>query len=80
MQYCGAFLQLYREEAYYLERTVHYLARVGLEHAKVQVIGNADNRAALYDRLRFALSFEQDPWQDRVEKRIAAPELETLNV
>jgi len=80
LQYCGAFLQLYREEAYYLERTVHYLARVGLEHAKEQVIGNADNRAALYDRLRFALSFEQDPWQDRVEKRIAAPELETLNV
>lgn len=80
LQYCGAFLQLYREEAYYLERTVHYLARVGLEYAKEQVIGNADNRAALYDRLRFALSFEQDPWQDRVQKRIAAPELETLNM
>src|SRR3546814_10566705 len=34
LEYSGAFLQLYREEAFYLERTVHYLARVGLEHAK----------------------------------------------
>ena len=80
LEYCGAFLQLYREEAFYLERTVHYLARVGLDHAKEQVIANADNRRALYARLRFALSFEQDPWQDRVQKRISSPELETLNV
>ena len=34
LEYAGAFLQLYREEGWYLERTVHYLARVGLEHAK----------------------------------------------
>ena len=26
LEYAGAFLQLYREEAFYLERTVHYLA------------------------------------------------------
>jgi len=32
LEYAGAFLQLYREEGWYLERTVHYLARVGLEH------------------------------------------------
>jgi nitrite reductase (NADH) large subunit len=25
LEYAGAFLQLYREEAWYLERTVHYL-------------------------------------------------------
>ena len=30
-EYNGAFLQLYREEAFYLERTVHYLQRVGME-------------------------------------------------
>ena len=29
-EYTGAFLQLYREEAYYLDRTVHYIERVGL--------------------------------------------------
>ena len=34
----GAFLQLYREEAYYLERTCHYVARVGLDFVKKQVV------------------------------------------
>src|SRR5207247_959737 len=29
LEYAGAFLQLYREEGWYLERTVHYVARVG---------------------------------------------------
>lgn len=80
LEYAGAFLQLYREEAFYLERTVHYLDRVGLEHAKENVVNNAEKRKALYARLRFALSFEQDPWQDRIRKRVAAPELETLDL
>ncbi len=80
LEYAGAFLQLYREEAFYLERTVHYLARVGLEHAKSKVIDDAQNRKQLYERLHFALSFEQDPWQERIEKRTLAPELETFNL
>ena len=29
LEYSGAFLQLYREEGCYLERTVHYVSRVG---------------------------------------------------
>ncbi len=37
-EYNGAFLQLYREEAFYLERTVHYLQRVGMEHIKKAVL------------------------------------------
>ena len=36
LEYSGAFLQLYREEGWYLERTVHYVARVGLDHVKKQ--------------------------------------------
>jgi len=66
LEYSGAFLQLYREEAYYLERTVHYLSRVGVEHAKAKVVENAANRRALYERLKYALSFEQDPWAERI--------------
>ena len=31
LEHAGAFLQLYREEGFYLERTVHYVARVGLD-------------------------------------------------
>jgi nitrite reductase (NADH) large subunit len=47
LEYAAAFLQLYREEGFYLERTVHYLNRVGLEHAKKAVVENAANRKAL---------------------------------
>ncbi len=31
LEYAGAFLQLYREEGWYLERTVHYVGRVGID-------------------------------------------------
>lgn len=78
LEHAGAFLQLYREEAYYLERTSHYLARVGLDHAKAGVIDDAANRAALYQRLKFALSFEQDPWAQRVREPAARREFEPL--
>ena len=35
LEYTGAFLQLYREEAHYLERTAPWVARVGLAYADV---------------------------------------------
>ncbi|CAD5110178.1 nitrite reductase large subunit NirB [Zestomonas carbonaria] len=84
-EYNAAFLQLYREEAFYLERTVHYLQRVGMEHIKKAVIEDAENRKALADRLSYALSFEQDPWKERIETpqlkkefdRIPVKQLET---
>ncbi|UYO93774.1 nitrite reductase large subunit NirB [Pollutimonas sp. M17] len=78
LEYAGAFLQLYREEAFYLERTCHYLSRVGLEHAKARVVDDAANRAELYARLRFAISFEKDPWAERVEQASARREFENL--
>jgi nitrite reductase (NADH) large subunit len=64
LEYSGAFLQLYREEGWYLERTVHYLARVGLDHAKQKVVEDETNRKALYARLLAALEGEPDPWHE----------------
>jgi nitrite reductase (NADH) large subunit len=51
LEYAGAFLQLYREEGFYLERTCHWLERVGLEHAKNRVVEDEENRKALHARL-----------------------------
>jgi len=62
LEYSGAFLQLYREEGWYLERTVHYVARVGLDYVKKKVVDDAQNRRALCERLQFALDGEPDPW------------------
>ncbi|WP_288060522.1 nitrite reductase large subunit NirB [Thiomonas sp.] len=62
LEYTGAFIQLYREEGWYLERTVHYIARVGLDYVRQRVLDDAAGRAALWERLQFALQGEPDPW------------------
>jgi nitrite reductase (NADH) large subunit len=64
LQYAGAFLQLYREEGWYLERTVHFIARVGLDYAKKRVLDDAEGRLALWERLQFSLDGEPDPWRE----------------
>ncbi|MFZ5540838.1 MAG: nitrite reductase large subunit NirB [Pseudomonadota bacterium] len=64
LEYAGAFLQLYREEGWYLERTVHFVQRVGLDHVKKKVLEDAANRKALYERLQFSLADEPDPWHE----------------
>ena len=66
MEYAGAFLQLYREEGFYLERTCHYLERVGLDHAKNRVVEDEENRKALYGRLLAELKDAKDPWAERI--------------
>jgi nitrite reductase (NADH) large subunit len=62
LEYSGAFLQLYREEGWYLERTVHYVNRVGLDHVKKKVLDDKENRQALWAKLQFSLDGEPDPW------------------
>ena len=64
LEYAGAFLQLYREEGWYLERTVHYVARVGIERVRQLVVEDAANRQALWERLQFAVDQEPDPWHE----------------
>ena len=80
LEVTGAFLQLYREEAFYLERTVHYLTRVGLDHVKARVLDDGEARAALYARLKFALGFESDPWQAQIADAAKRRQFETLAV
>ena len=64
LEYTGAFCQLYREEGWYLERTVHYVNRVGLDHVKRKILDDAEGRKALWARLQFSLDGEPDPWFD----------------
>jgi nitrite reductase (NADH) large subunit len=65
LEYTGAFLQLYREEAHYLERTAPWIARVGIVTVKAK-LSVAAARRALFDRFLYAQSFVQsDPWAER---------------
>ena len=79
LEYSGAFLQVYREEARYLDHTVHWVARVGLDYVKQRVIEDAEGRKALFARLMYALKDAKDPWQERA-KGAAKHEFEALTV
>jgi nitrite reductase (NADH) large subunit len=62
-EYCAAFLQLYREEARYLERTAPWIERVGLDYVKRALVEDPDNRARLAARFRASQQRAQvDPW------------------
>lgn len=72
LEYCGAFVQKYREEAHYLERTAPWVERVGLEYVKKAIVEDADQRRALYDRFKFSQQFAQvDPWKARADGEAA---------
>ena len=79
LEYAGAFLQLYREEGWYLERTCHYISRVGLDHIKKKVLDDADHRRALWARLRFSLEGEPDPWVEFDKARVDLRQFEVLS-
>jgi nitrite reductase (NADH) large subunit len=78
LEYARAFLQLYREEGWYLERTVHFVERVGLDYVKKRVVDDADGRRALWERLRFALDGEADPWHEPQRAAVDARQFEPI--
>lgn len=80
LEYSGAFLQLYREEGWYLERTVHYLHRVGMDHVKRRILDDAAGRKALWERLQFSLDGEPDPWFEFEKARVDVRQFNALEV
>jgi nitrite reductase (NADH) large subunit len=67
-EYCGAFTQLYREEAHYLERTAPWVERVSLSYIKKRLLEDETGRKALYERFLYSQRFAQtDPWKARAE-------------
>jgi nitrite reductase (NADH) large subunit len=68
LEYCGAFTQMYREEAHYLERTAPWVERVGLGYIKERILEDEQGRKVLYERFRFGQKFAQiDPWKARAD-------------
>jgi nitrite reductase (NADH) large subunit len=68
LEYTGAFLQLYREEARYLERTAPWVERVGIAYVRQRVVEDEASRRALHARFLHAQKFLQDdPWAARVD-------------
>ena len=70
LEYTGAFMQLYREEGWYLERTVHYINRVGLDYVKKKILDDATLRQTLWAKLQAALDGEPDPWFEHSKAQV----------
>ena len=67
MEYCAAFIQLYREDARYLERTAPWVERKGLDWIKSQLFDDPHAIPQLADRFRLSQKYWQvDPWANRV--------------
>ena len=79
LEYTGAFCELYRQEGWYLERTVHYVSRVGLDYVKKRILDDHEGRKALWEQLQFALDGEPDPWFDFKEAAVDTRQFSTLS-
>jgi nitrite reductase (NADH) large subunit len=58
------FLQYYRENADFKERTYDFVPRVGLERIREVVLGE-ESGATLRERFRLAKAAVVDPWLER---------------
>jgi nitrite reductase (NADH) large subunit len=80
LEYTGAFMQLYREEGWYLERTVHYINRVGLDYVKKKILEDALLRKSLWAKLQAALEGEPDPWFELQEAKVDTRQFEPITI
>jgi nitrite reductase (NADH) large subunit len=72
LEYCGALLQLYREQGRYLERIYKWAARVGVATVRAQIVEDRERRQSLFARFVHSQKFSQsDPWAERVRGRDA---------
>ncbi len=72
IEYTTAFIQMYREEAHYLDRTAPWIERVGLPYIQRRLIEDSAGRKALAERFTFSQQFFQiDPWLERSEGKDA---------
>ncbi|MEM7236226.1 MAG: nitrite reductase large subunit NirB [Pseudomonadota bacterium] len=61
-----AFVQLFRENAKYLDRPYKWVAKVGLNWVKERVVEDLDSRRALIERFDHSQSiYQTDPWAAR---------------
>ena len=65
-----AFVQLYRENAKYLDRPYKWVAKVGLDWVKERVVDDLESRAALIERFAISQSvYQKDPWAEHAAEK-----------
>lgn len=78
----GRFMQYYRENARYLERTYGFVERVGIEKIRAVVVNDSEEIAARLDAaIQASVDAYQDPWEEAYHQHTAnqfADKLEVL--
>jgi nitrite reductase (NADH) large subunit len=65
LRYMGRFMQYYRENARYLERTYGFVERVGIEKLRAVLVRDEEGQAARLDaEIEAAASAYVDPWRE----------------
>ncbi|WP_278314448.1 nitrite reductase large subunit NirB [Lolliginicoccus levis] len=73
LQLAGRFVQYYRENGKWLERTYDFVPRIGLDALRAVLIEDSDGIAAGLDaRLQESVEGYRDPWLERTEPRSPA--------
>ncbi len=62
-----AFIQYYREDAVYGERSFKWIDRVGLGKIKEVVVADAEERKRLAIKIEAEAALAKDPWEERVK-------------
>ncbi|MCW9044476.1 MAG: nitrite reductase large subunit NirB [Pseudopelagicola sp.] len=76
-----AFVQLYRENAKYLDRAYKWVAKVGLDWVKARVVNDLDERARLIEAFELSQSiYRRDPWADQTKAAAAFQPLADLTL
>ncbi|RCW48974.1 nitrite reductase large subunit NirB [Paenibacillus prosopidis] len=78
MEWSSAFLQYYRENAQWNERTSQWVERVGLDSVK-KALEKREDRLALKERIEKTLSLTTDPWKQIIETDDLRKNFEQLN-
>jgi len=74
-----AFYQLYREGAQYLHRPYKWIAKVGLDWIKEQIVDDLENRKEKAEKFHYSQKFYQvDPWAERAKQGVDAHEFTPL--
>lgn len=70
LRYMGRFIQYYRENAKYLERTHGFVQRVGIDKIRAVVVEDSEGIAERLEReIAAARAAYQDPWKEAVAAR-----------
>ncbi len=65
LKFMGRFMQYYRENAKYLERTYGFVERVGIEHLRSVLLDDSEGICARLDAdIQAAVDAYNDPWQE----------------